>query len=132
MNKVIDIYVDGSCISNPGPAAIAVLIVRKEPELYGKKIGNATNNIAELKAIEYALDLLKEDETNITIYSDSQYCIGILTKNWNAKVNRDLITSIKSRLEKINYEFVKVKAHSDCKENKIVDKLAYDLASKEE
>lgn len=130
-DESLKIYVDGSCISNPGPAAIAVLICRDPNELFGEKIGNATNNIAELKAIEYALNLLQDNEKNVTIYSDSQYCIGVLTKDWNPKVNMSLINSIKYKLQKINCEFVKVKAHGDNKENKIVDKLAYKLASEE-
>lgn len=58
MIKILNIYTDGGARGNPGPSAIGVYIEDekgKEVESIGKKIGNATNNTAEYKAVIEAL-----------------------------------------------------------------------------
>lgn len=50
-NKIV-IFTDGGARSNPGPAAIGVLI---EDKGYKEYIGETTNNIAEYKAVIFAL-----------------------------------------------------------------------------
>lgn len=63
----------------------------------------STNNIAELTAIKLALELLNELEQNdllsvgrkIHIFTDSQYCNGLLMKGWVAKKNQDLVAEIR-------------------------------------
>lgn len=53
----LEIYIDGACTGNPGPAAIGVVIKRKDKVLkeISKTIGEATNNVAEYKALISAL-----------------------------------------------------------------------------
>lgn len=54
----INIFTDGGSRGNPGPAGIGVYITDKngkEVASIGKHIGNATNNVAEYKAVLEAL-----------------------------------------------------------------------------
>lgn len=67
MNE-IKIYTDGGARGNPGPAAIGVYIVdedNKEIMSIGKKIGHATNNIAEYSAILEALGWITENSEKL-------------------------------------------------------------------
>lgn len=79
MNE-IKIYTDGGARGNPGPAAIGVYIVdedNREIMSIGKKIGHATNNIAEYSAILEALGWITENSeklqevTKIVFFLDS-------------------------------------------------------------
>ena len=77
-HKVI-IYTDGGSRSNPGPSALGVVIqIGKEKKEYGVRLGVATNNVAEYKAVAFALtksrELLgaKAKETDIELRTDSE------------------------------------------------------------
>src|SRR5262249_5260568 len=51
------VYTDGACSGNPGPMGIGVVILdRGKRREIGEYLGEGTNNIAELTAIERALD----------------------------------------------------------------------------
>ena len=122
----IRIYTDGASSGNPGPAGIGVLMIhgenRKEISSY---IGRATNNIAELMAVKVALQTLKKFDLPVRIFSDSTYVIGVLTKNWKAQANQELIMEIKSLINKFqDIAFIKVKGHAGIKENEVADFLA--------
>lgn len=132
MSEPILIYVDGSCIGNPGKCGVAVMVIENDEErTYSKNVGHGTNNFAELMAVDYALDILGKTTKKIKVHCDSQYVIGVLSMNWTPKVNKELITAIKKRLTEYNIEFYKVLGHSDDRRNKIVDKLAYNSANEE-
>ena len=141
MQKHIEIYTDGSCKKNPGHGGYAALIIFKEEDLIYSVSGNArntTNNRMELRAIIAGLESVTKkigQGLNITIYSDSTYCIvPIIQKklyNWEKfstfklKPNLDLWEILHNLIIKHNIECVKVKAHSDNKYNNFVDRLAY-------
>lgn len=55
-DKRLVIYTDGGARGNPGPAAIGVVVGSKK---YGEYIGEATNNVAEYKAVIFALKKAK-------------------------------------------------------------------------
>ena len=127
-DDVIHIYTDGACSGNPGPAGIGVLLIyNKYRKHLSEFIGNATNNIAELRAIKLGLETIKPKFRNsiIKVYTDSGYCHGLFTKNWNAKKNIELVIDIRSLLVSFNnIEIIKVKGHSDNINNNIADELA--------
>lgn len=52
VSQTVKIFTDGGARGNPGPAAIGVLIDDKQ---YRDYIGETTNNIAEYKAVIFAL-----------------------------------------------------------------------------
>lgn len=70
MNDFINIYTDGGARGNPGPAAIGVYITDpngKEITGFGEKIGVATNNVAEYKAVLEALSWVAENKKTLKI-----------------------------------------------------------------
>src|SRR3990172_6149242 len=76
-NELI-VYTDGGARGNPGQAAVGVFIQTSTGKLYSlsKAIGIATNNIAEYKAVLYALDWIseniKDENLFFHFYLDSQ------------------------------------------------------------
>ena len=125
----VKIYVDGSSIGNPGDSGIGVVVVNGEVKEYSKKIGKATNNVAELTAVKYAIEKIGDKNKEIYIYTDSQYVIGMLSLNWVAKANQKLIREIKEFIKDYKVTFIKVSGHSSDEYNRLADKLAYDAAS---
>ena len=124
--NVISIFTDGASSGNPGPSGIGVYMIYNEnKKKISEFIGHATNNIAELKAIKRGLEELKKFDIPVCIYTDSNYCLGVLTKNWKAQANQELIMDTKKLLNKFkSIEIIKVKAHTGIEENEIADTLA--------
>lgn len=100
------IHTDGGARGNPGPAAIGVVIEqetgdkRQEIEVFGKKIGNATNNVAEYKAVIEALramKLLVGESPDIEFYLDSTLVVNQLNGLFKIKdpTLRALATTIR-------------------------------------
>jgi ribonuclease HI len=123
---MITIYTDGSCSGNPGPGGVGcVIMVDDETTIISEFIGHTTNNIAELKSIQVALESIQNKDEEIVIYTDSQYAVGLFTKNWKAKANTELVLEIKDKLKEFsNLKIEKVKGHSTNYGNVIVDQLA--------
>ena len=124
----ISIYTDGACSGNPGPAGSGVVVVQNDIIVHeiSQSLGIGTNNIAELTAIKLALEFLKDHHsTSITIYTDSTYSIGILTKNWKAKANVELVGSIRQLMKPFKrLKLTHVKGHSGHPGNERADLLA--------
>lgn len=128
---MIEIYTDGSCKpTNPGPAGYGVVVLEDGEIIHycAAYIGEATNNVAEIGGIEYALDwLLTQNRSwdEVTIYTDSNYCVGLFTKNWNARKNKELVKRVRGKLENFpNLNIKWVKGHAGNEYNEVVDKLA--------
>ena len=127
----LELWTDGACSGNPGPMGIGVVAIdgAKRREL-SEYLGVGTNNIAELTAIERALDAADDATGNdrarrMRVYTDSAYSIGVLSKGWKAKANQELVARIRRRLaEYPNVEFVKVSGHAGVPENERCDELA--------
>ena len=98
---MIEIYTDGSCKpTNPGPAGYGVVFIEDGEVVHycSAFIGKETNNVAEIGGIEYAIDHLIETGrswSKAVIYTDSNYCVGLFTKNWNAKKNKELVKRVR-------------------------------------
>jgi ribonuclease HI len=89
MGGKLIIYTDGGSRGNPGPAAVGFLIGDKS---YGQAIGEATNNVAEYKAVIFALRkakaLLGSDkakETELEIRSDSELLVNQMRGKYQVK-----------------------------------------------
>jgi ribonuclease HI len=126
--SAVELWTDGACSGNPGPMGIGVVAIDggKRREL-GEYLGVGTNNIAELTAIDRALDLAGADARTrrIRVYTDSAYAIGVLSKGWKAKANQELIARMRRRLASLpDVEFVKVSGHAGVPENERCDELA--------
>ena len=134
----IIIYTDGSAKGNPGNGGYGIVMMsgsyRKEL-MQGFKL--TTNNRMELLAVIIALESVKKENSEITIYSDSKYVIDSVEKKWvfgwekknfNKKKNPDLwIRFLKIyRMQKVS--FIWVKGHANNKENERCDFLAVEAA----
>lgn len=72
----LTIWTDGGARGNPGPAAIGAIVGNKK---YGEKIGETTNNVAEYRALIFALKKAKQllgkkqaKQTALEIRTDSE------------------------------------------------------------
>ena len=122
----IQIFTDGASSGNPGPSGIGVLLRfgNHEKEI-SEYIGLATNNIAELKAIQAGLHALKHTALPVQIFTDSSYAYGVLALGWKARANSELVESIKKTMRKFkNVRIIKVKGHAGHKDNERADFLA--------
>ncbi|MSR46450.1 MAG: ribonuclease HI [Planctomycetes bacterium] len=132
VGDVVIIYADGSCFGNPGPAGVGVLLEWKgRSKEISQFLGEGTNNIAELTAIEVALQNVKKRDVPIRIHTDSQYSIGVLSQGWKVKANQALVERIQVLMAEFpDLELVKVRGHSGDPRNERVDQLARDAILK--
>ena len=124
-NEVI-VYADGACSGNPGPAGLGVVMRWDDQEReLSEYIGEATNNIAELTAILRAAESMPDAARPLRIFTDSTYCIGVLSKGWKAKANVELIADVKEALAALTeVSFVHVRGHQGVELNERADVLA--------
>lgn len=88
VQKVV-IHTDGGAKGNPGPAAIGVVIdIGGDIKEYHQAIGRTTNNVAEYRAVLFALQKLKQllgkddaRKAHIKLKTDSE----LVTKQINGK-----------------------------------------------
>lgn len=133
MAKVI-IYTDGAARGNPGPGGYgAVLMSGQHRKELSEGFKLTTNNRMELLAVIVALETLKADRCDVTIYSDSKYVVDSVEKGWvfgwqkkgfKGKKNPDLWRRFLVIYPKHNVKFIWVKGHSDNIENERCDQLA--------
>jgi ribonuclease HI len=73
--KVV-VHVDGGARGNPGPAAVAAVASSPEGEQLGERngfIGEATNNVAEYRALLLGLELARElGASEVELINDSE------------------------------------------------------------
>ena len=146
---MLHIYIDGSCRGNgkkDSQGGFGVVIFDDHCNLidaYCEQFDNVTNNQMELKAFLKTFELLNTKYKNqqATIYSDSAYCINILTSwiyfwnknNWKTAKdetikNLDIILSLYKYytidffINQIN--FTKVDGHKGIIGNELADALA--------
>ena len=127
--NIIHVYTDGSWNTKDKHMGIGIYAKFKSKEIrYSKYIGTGTGNIAELTAIKIALHKLTNYKKHrIKIISDSQYCIGMLSKKWKAKANKELLAEIKDILDGFNdVRFEWVRGHDKSYGNIQADSLALD------
>lgn len=148
----IEVYTDGSAKGNGTKDAVGgwAYIVLKNGYLdwcgYGGKM-NVTNQEMELLAAVYACDYLDSHYTSFdsfTIFSDSAYLINCFKNKWynkwlengwlNSKgepvANQTYWQSLIPYFDDHRFNFVKVKGHSNVKNNNYVDELAQQAARK--
>jgi len=79
----IVIYTDGSAKGNPGNGGYGIVM---KSGVYRKELKQGfrltTNNRMELLAVIIALESIKKDQSEITIYSDSKYVVDSIEKKW--------------------------------------------------
>jgi ribonuclease HI len=134
LNPVVTIYTDGAARGNPGPGGYGAVLLsgtyRKELSA-GYKF--TTNNRMELMAVIVALETLKIENSEVTIYTDSQYVVNAITKGWlnewvkkrfKGKKNQDLWLRFLQVYQKHQVRFVWIKGHNNHPLNERCDQLA--------
>ena len=124
-------YTDGAYSSVRDQGGIGIIFLKNGEEVlrYSNMYKGTSNNQMELGAIIIALRMIKGKIDSLTIYTDSQYCIGCATLGWKRKKNKIMLTEFDKQYKRVkqlcpNIQFVHVKGHNGEKYNEIVDKLA--------
>lgn len=76
----LDLYCDGASRGNPGPASAGAVLYEggtaKIIARHGKRLGRATNNVAEYEAMILGLqEALKMGATSVAVHADSELVI---------------------------------------------------------
>jgi ribonuclease HI len=91
----------------------------------------------ELMSVIVALEMLKNQDSEVTIYSDSKYVVDSIEKKWvfnwqkkgfKDKKNPDLWQRFLRIYPKHRVKFKWVKGHADNPENNLCDELAVSAA----
>ncbi|MBN2613592.1 MAG: ribonuclease HI [Bacteroidales bacterium] len=134
MSNKITVYTDGAASGNPGPGGYGVVLIsgghRKE---LSRGFRLTTNNRMELLAVIVALEALKFDNCEVTVYTDSRYVADAVEKGWlfqwekirfKKKKNPDLWLRFLKIYRKHRVNFVWIKGHDNNPENERCDRLA--------
>jgi ribonuclease HI len=126
----LKIYTDGAARGNPGPAAISFVFLSTNNIIHkgSEFIGEATNNIAEYKAISYALrSAEKFHKGHLKLYSDSNLVINQINKKW--KVNFAHLSKLRNEIYQLSLKYEKVEFFQVGRDNfyiEICDKMCND------
>ena len=134
MPPKIILYTDGAARGNPGPGGYGVVLMsgphRKEISAGYRK---TTNNRMELLAVIVGLEALKNENSEVDVYTDSKYVADAVEKKWvfgwekiqfKKKKNPDLWMRFLKIYRKHNVRFHWVKGHANIPENERCDQLA--------
>ena len=130
------IYCDGAYSPMRDQGGVGIVFVKDGKKIgqYSKMYKETTNNRMELQAIITTLSSFKNKVDSITIYSDSQYVIGTITKGWKRNKNEDLWEKFdkiqdyvtKNICSNVKYEWVK--GHAENEFNNMADELANNVS----
>ncbi len=84
----LDIYCDGASRSNPGEASVGITIMEQDIEIdiISRKIGIATNNVAEYQALIDGLKYCNDNNVqNVSFYLDSKLVVEQISGNFKVK-----------------------------------------------
>lgn len=121
MKKMIT-FTDGGARGNPGPAAIGVVIKDDQDhviEMFGKYIGEATNNVAEYSALLAAVERARAlSATHLTCYMDSELVVKQMRREYKVK-NEHLarlfvkIWNVVQGFERVDFKHVRREKNKD-------------------
>ncbi len=101
----LTVNVDGGARGNPGPAAIGVVLSDGDGGVvaeHAERIGRATNNVAEYKALLAGIELAAEHgATELDIRGDSELVVRQVEGRYKVKdaTMRELHTEVKRALQ---------------------------------
>ena len=124
----VSMFVDGSCLGNPGPGGWAAILQcgQHEKEVVGGT-DHTTNNRMELTAVIEGLKALTR-RCQVTVVTDSQYVATILNGG-KAKANRDLVYEVRTQARQHEVIVQQVRGHSGHEMNELADQLAFTEAN---
>ena len=135
--KII-IYTDGSAKGNPGKGGFGVILIAgKHYKEISQGFRHTTNNRMELLAVIVGLEQLKNNDSQVLVYSDSKYVVDSVEKKWvfqwekkhfKGKKNIDLWKRFLTIYNKHKVSFIWVKGHAGHPENERCDYLAVEAS----
>ena len=136
---MITVYTDGSSRGNPGPGGYGIVLKsgshRKE---VSQGFKYTTNNRMELMSVIVALEMLKNANSEVVVYSDSKYVVDSIEQKWvfgwqkkgfKGKKNPDLWQRFLKIHPKPKVKFKWIKGHNENPENERCDELAVAAAT---
>jgi ribonuclease HI len=129
-------YTDGSSRGNPGPGGYGVVLLSPELRLrreLSAGFRQTTNNRMELLAVIVGLEALRQPQSEVLVYTDSQYVANAVEKGWvlgweaksfKDKKNPDLWRRFLVVYRRHRVRFQWVRGHAGNPENERCDLLA--------
>lgn len=135
------IYTDGSCLGNPGPGGVGIVILKDGVLLEKLSYGTpyTTNNKMELEAtisgVAYVREKYSQTE-HIKVFTDSMYVVNGMTawragwekKKFKGVKNLDLWLMLYETNDTVPCTYQWVKAHDGDVYNEMANDLAQDAA----
>ena len=138
LTPVVTIYTDGAARGNPGPGGYGIILLSgpyKKELSAGYKF--TTNNRMELLAVIVALETLKIEGSEVTVYTDSRYVVNAVNEGWlndwvkkrfKGKKNQDLWLRYLEVSRKHKVSFTWIKGHNENPLNERCDRLAVEAS----
>jgi len=129
---LIEIYTDGAY--NPGleEGGWAAIILKDSQKLvFSGAAKNTTSNRMEITAALEGITRMPPG-TEITLYTDSQYLFGCMTKGWQRRANRDLWEKLDEVAAKRKVTWKWISRNTDSQYHQEAHNLATNLAGKVE
>jgi ribonuclease HI len=143
MSSKVHIYTDGACSGNPGKGGYGI-VMEWVGKPYKKEFSDGfrltTNNRMELLAVIVALENLKTNDIEVTVFSDSKYVVEAVEKKWvfgweskgfKGKKNPDLWKRFLKVYREHTVKFIWIKGHNEHLQNERCDFLAVQASQKE-
>ncbi|MFH1229189.1 MAG: ribonuclease HI family protein [Candidatus Aenigmatarchaeota archaeon] len=116
MHEVLYVYTDGGSRGNPGPGAIAVVILDENKKVIAEHkecIGKTTNNRAEYAAMVKAMEMTSRiGSKRLICLSDSKLMVSHLNGDWKVRDDNlrpffDYIKGVEKTFKKVAYRHIR-------------------------
>lgn len=124
---MVEIYTDGAYANSRNQGGWAFVVLKDGKKIFSEydSVLNTTNNRMEVQASIEAIKYMKtQNIKEFTLYSDSMYLIGTMTKNWKKNKNLDLWAEMEEVIPELNINWKHVKGHAGNTFNSYCDMLA--------
>ena len=144
MSDQVHIYTDGACSGNPGKGGYGIVmewVGKPYQKEFSEGYKKTTNNRMELLAVIVAMENLKSNKLDVTVFSDSKYVVDTIEKKWifgwekkgfKNKKNIDLWKRFLKIYRKNKVNFKWVKGHNDHVQNERCDVLAVEASQQKD
>jgi len=134
----ITIYTDGAARGNPGNGGYAAIMISgKHRKEISQGFAHTTNNRMELLAVIVALENIKAQNANVTVFSDSKYVVDAVNQGWlqiwermhfKDKKNPDLWMRFLNVYRRHKVKFIWIEGHAGNPLNERCDKMAVEAS----
>lgn len=143
MSSKVHIYTDGACSGNPGKGGYGIVmewVGKPYKKEFSEGFRLTTNNRMELLAVIVALENLKTNNIEVTVFSDSKYVVEAVEKKWlfgweqkgfKGKKNPDLWKRFLKVYREHIIKFQWIKGHNEHPQNERCDLLAVQASQRE-